>query len=58
MGYCSPLEGQFAASPGAEDLIGWHVDRGLDQAADFNPAHTFTKAFDRPDIVGAALDGI
>ena len=49
-------KGYYAASPGAEDLIGWHVNRGFDAAPDFYPASTFAGAFNRPDIVKAALD--
>ena len=49
-------KGYYAASPGAEDLIGWHVNRGFDAAPDFYPASTFASAFCRPDIVKAALD--
>ena len=51
-------EGYYAASPGGEDLIGWHVNRGLDQAADFYPAETFRSTFHRPDLVQAALDKV
>lgn len=43
--------GYFAASPGGEDLIGWHVNRGFDQAPDFFPASQFHDQFYRPDIV-------
>jgi hypothetical protein len=49
-------KGYYAASPGAEDLIGWHVNRGFDAAPDFYPASTFASTFNRPDIVKAALD--
>jgi WD40 repeat protein len=52
-------KGYYAASPGAEDLIGWHVNRGPDQAADFFPASRFRDRFYRPDVVSrviAALD--
>jgi hypothetical protein len=49
-------EGYYTASPGAEDLIGWHVNRGPDQAADFYPAETFSSTFHKPDIVLKALD--
>jgi len=49
-------EGTYTASPGAEDLIGWHVNRGLDQAADFYPAETFRSTFHRPDLIAKALD--
>src|SRR5208337_1416368 len=49
-------KGYYAASPGAEDLIGWHVNRGFDTAPDFYPASTFASTFRRPDIVRAALN--
>ena len=29
--------GYYDASPGADELIGWHVNRGRDHAADFFP---------------------
>lgn len=53
---CWTPKGYFMASPGGETLIGWHVNRGADQAADFYPAQTFAETFRRPDIVKAALD--
>jgi hypothetical protein len=49
-------EGYYTASPGAEDLIGWHVNRGPDQAADFYPAATFRSTFHRPDLIAKVLD--
>ena len=51
-------KGHYTCSPGADHLIGWHVNRGLDQAADFYPAETFAATFRRPDLVAAALDGV
>jgi hypothetical protein len=51
-------EGYYTASSGGEDLIGWHVNRGLDQAADFYPAETFRSTFHKPDIVLKALDKV
>ncbi len=48
--------GYYDASPGAEDLIGWHVNRGKDRAADFFPASRFRAAFYRPDVIAAVLD--
>ena len=33
--------GYYDAAPGAEDLIGWHVNRGPDKAADFFPLSRF-----------------
>jgi WD40 repeat protein len=48
-------KGYYLASPGAEDLIGWHVNRGWDQAADFFPASRFRDQYYRPDIVHIVL---
>jgi WD40 repeat protein len=48
-------KGYYAASPGAEDLIGWHVNRDWDHAADFFPASRFHDQFNRPDIVKRVL---
>lgn len=43
------------ASPGGEDLIGWHLNRGWEQVADFFPASRFSARFNRPDIVKLVL---
>jgi WD40 repeat protein len=48
--------GYYMASPGGEDLIGWHVNRGWQQPADFFPASRFRERFNRSDIVQAVLD--
>jgi WD40 repeat protein len=47
--------GYYACSPGGESLIGWHVNRGQDSAADFYPASQFRARFYRPDVVRAIL---
>ena len=47
--------GYYDASPGGEDLIGWHVNRGEDQAADFFPASRFRDRFWRPDVIDLVL---
>lgn len=47
--------GYYDASPGGEDLIGWHVNRGIDGTPDFYPASTFRDRFYRPDIVQEIL---
>jgi hypothetical protein len=47
--------GYYAAAPGAEHLIGWHVNRGPDEAADFFPASRFRDRFYRPDVVSRVL---
>ncbi len=48
--------GYYACSPGGEDLIGWHVNNGADQAADFYTASRFSDRFYRPDIVSLMLE--
>jgi WD40 repeat protein len=48
-------EGYYDASPGGEDLIGWHVNRALDQEADFFPASRFRDRFYKPAAVAAVL---
>ena len=48
--------GYYDASPGGEELIGWHVNRGGDQAADFFPAAKFRNHFYRPDVIDRVLD--
>ena len=47
--------GYYMASPGGEALIGWHLNRGWDQLADFFPASRFSARFNRPDIVKLVL---
>ena len=48
-------QGYFDASPGGEDLFGWHVNRGLTKTADFFPASRFRDDYYRPDIVKLIL---
>jgi WD40 repeat protein len=47
--------GYYDASPGAEDLIGWHVNNGRDAAADFFPVGQFRATYYRPDVVARVL---
>ena len=47
--------GYYMASPGGEDLIGWQLNRGWGQEADFFPASRFSARFNRPDIVQLVL---
>ena len=52
-------KGYYAASPDAEDLIGWHVNRrDWDHAPDFFPASRFRDQYNRPDIVKRVLDDL
>jgi Caspase domain len=47
--------GYYMASPGGEDLIGWQLNRGWSQEADFFPASRFRDRFNRPDVVRLVL---
>ena len=47
--------GFFDASPGADDLIGWHVNNGIDREADFFPVGRFREVRYRPDIIEQVL---
>jgi WD40 repeat protein len=48
--------GYYDVSPGAEELIGWHVNNGSDQAADFFPISRFRSTYYRPDVVAKVLE--
>ena len=50
--------GYYKASPGGEDLIGWNVNRGWSEAADFFPASKFHDKYARADIVDRVLDAL
>jgi WD40 repeat protein len=47
--------GYYDASAGGEDFIGWHVNNGPGQAADFFPASRFRSTFYRPDVIDRVL---
>ncbi len=47
--------GYYMASAGGEDLIGWQLNRGWNQEADFFPASQFRAQYNRPDIVRLVL---
>jgi WD40 repeat protein len=47
--------GYYDASPGAEEIIGWHVNNGKDQAADFFPVGQFRATYYRPDVISKVL---
>lgn len=49
-------EGYFDASPGAEDLIGYHLNRDRDQAGDFVPARQLWETFYQPGLIAHRLD--
>lgn len=49
-------QGYYDASPGADRLIGWHVNQGPKRSAKFYPAHQFRKQLYRPDIIDLVLE--
>jgi len=48
-------EGYYDAAPGAEGLIGWHVNQGKDQEARFYPVSQFHEKFYRPDVIATVI---
>ena len=48
-------EGYYTSSVNGDKYIGWHLNRGVDQLADFYPAAQFQKQFYRPDIISEYL---
>ncbi|MEM8785669.1 MAG: caspase family protein, partial [Pseudomonadota bacterium] len=49
-------QGYYDASPGAEDLIGWHVNKGGMKESLFFGASRFRDQFYRPDVIDGVLD--
>ncbi len=50
-------QGYYDASPGAEGLIGWHINRGPSKSANFYRVQQFRKQLYRPDIIDRILSG-
>jgi len=48
--------GYYDASPGAEDMLGWHINNGAGEAASFFPVSRFKQQYYRPDIIDAILE--
>jgi WD40 repeat protein len=44
-------DGVYAASPGGERLIGWHINHGTEQAGSFYPAAQFRASLYHPEII-------
>ena len=51
-------EGYYVSSPRGDDLLGWHVNRGKDQAADFYTARQFERILYRPDFVRTYFENL
>ena len=49
-------QGYYDASPGADRLIGWHMNRGFDKSATFFEVQQFQKELYRPDVIDGILE--
>ncbi len=49
-------QGYYDASPGADRLIGWHLNRGYDKSANFFEVQQFRKQLYRPDVIDGILE--
>jgi hypothetical protein len=49
--------GYFDASPGAEDLIGWHINQGKDKEGRFVTGGQLYTALYRPDLIQRVVQG-
>ena len=49
-------DGFYESGGGGERLMGWHLNRGPDQAADFVGADRIGEIFHRPDLIALALE--
>ncbi len=47
--------GYYDTSVGGEDLVGWHINRGMNQASDFYSVGRFRERFHRPEIIQAIV---
>jgi hypothetical protein len=48
--------GYYDAAPGAEDLIGWHVNQGPDKEAAYYSVAQFRSTYYRPDIIDEVIE--
>ncbi|MBA4392138.1 MAG: hypothetical protein C0407_01165, partial [Desulfobacca sp.] len=49
-------KGYYDCSPNGEDFIGWHINNGKNQAADFFPVSKFRSVYYRPDVMAKVLE--
>jgi WD40 repeat protein len=48
--------GYFDCAPGAEDLLGWHLNQGPDKEAAYFPLSKFRDLYYRPDVIDLILE--
>ena len=44
-------KGFYAASPGSDSMIGWHINQGENREGLFFPAFVFSQYLNRPDVI-------
>ena len=49
-------KGYYDCSPGADRLVGWHVNQGPDQPAKYYRAEQFKNLLYRPDVINAIIE--
>ena len=49
-------QGYYDASPGADRLIGWHINRGYDKSAKYFEVQQFRDKLYRPDVIDGILE--
>ena len=49
------VHGYYDASENADELIGWHVNKGADQEALFYPLARFFEQYYRPDVITSVI---
>lgn len=53
---CWTPKGFYAASAGGEKYIGWHVNQGMDKAAEYYPVYSFRRQFHKPELVMRTIE--
>jgi WD40 repeat protein len=48
-------QGYYTGSPGADKIVGWQINKGLDQVPDYVGADQLRQHLNRPDIVDKAI---
>jgi WD40 repeat protein len=48
-------QGYYTGSPGADKIVGWQINRGPENAADYVTAEQLRKHLNRPDIVAKSI---
>jgi WD40 repeat protein len=48
--------GYYDASPGAEEILGWHINHGPEKIPSFYPVSRFKEQYYRPDVIDALFE--